>query len=52
MFDDYDYDDVTCEFGYFPYCPLCDHGYTVHEDWMLDDVEEWHCILAEEKGFV
>ena len=44
-----DYPDITCEYGYYPYCPLCPHGYERTAEWMLEDNCEWVCLLAEKE---
>lgn len=42
-------EEITCEFGYYPYCPLCEHGYERQEEWMREDECEWVCLLVEEQ---
>lgn len=44
-----DYPDITCEHGHYPYCPLCEHGYVVQEEWMKEDQCEWVCLLDKQK---
>lgn len=43
--------EVTCEYGYYPYCPNCEHGLVIQEEWMLEDQCKWICLLdpQEEK---
>ena len=40
-----DYPEITCEHGYFPYCPTCEHGLVIQEEWMQEDQCEWVCML-------
>ena len=42
--------EVTCEFGYYPYCPFCEHGFVLVTESMREDECEWVCLLAAEKG--
>ena len=44
-----DYPDITCEHGYYPYCPLCEHGYVVQEEWMEENQCEWVCLLNKKE---
>ena len=44
-----DYPDITCEHGYYPYCPLCEHGLVIQEEWMLEDNCKWVCLLDKEE---
>ena len=37
--------DVTCEHGYYPYCPTCEHGLVIQEEWMQEDQCQWVCLL-------
>lgn len=41
--------DITCKYGHYPYCPLCEHGGEIHEEWMHEDQTEWFCRLAEKE---
>lgn len=45
--DDFVDDEITCEYGYFPYCPECEFGLVIQEDWMLEDNCIWVCLLHE-----
>lgn len=45
--DAFDYDYLPCEYGYYPYCPLCEYGLVVTEEWMLEDQCKWVCLLDE-----
>lgn len=42
-------DVVTCVYGYYPYCPLFEHGYVRVEEWMREDECEWVCLLDADK---
>ena len=41
--------EITCDFGYYPYCPSCEHGLVIQEEWMLEDNCKWVCFLELEK---
>lgn len=43
-----DEEEITCEYGYYPYCPLCEHGLVIQEEWMLEDNCKWICLLDKE----
>lgn len=36
-------EEITCEYGEYPYCPLCKYGCEIQEEWMPEDMCEWHC---------
>ena len=40
--------DVTCEYGYYPYCPNCEYGLVIRE-WMQEDKIKWICLIKEEE---
>lgn len=37
--------EVTCEYGFYPYCPNCEHGLVIQEEWMQEDQCKWVCLL-------
>lgn len=41
-------EEITCEHGYYPYCPSCEHGLVIQEEWMLEDNCKWVCLLDKE----
>ena len=41
--------EIACKYGYYPYCPTCEHGYVYQEEWMLEDNCVWVCLLDQEK---
>lgn len=45
-----DVENITCKYGFYPYCPLCPHGAEIQEEWMKEDQTEWVCFLALEEG--
>lgn len=44
-----DYPDITCEYGYYPYCPTCEYGLVIQEEWMQEDQCKQICLLKEEE---
>jgi len=44
--------EVTCKYGYYPYCPLCEHGLVIQEEWMQEDQCKWVCLLDEREEAV
>ena len=34
-----------CIMPEMPYCPSCQHGIEVHEEWMREDECKWVCLL-------
>ena len=44
-----DFPEVTCEHGYYPYCPTCEHGYVYQPEWMQEDTCEWVCLLDQKE---
>lgn len=45
-----DEDFPTCEYGFYPYCPLCENGTEFYEDWMSDHQCVWVCYFELEKS--
>ena len=41
--------EIACKYGYYPYCPECEHGWVYQTESMLEDNCIWVCLLEEEE---